>query len=134
LKGEIWEEWALTYGRNGPSERIKKHLLQIDLDPNGEEGAFELIELEGAGAIRVPLRKDRPQVAHAAEVLRTELVWRWWRWLATLAVQELVKEGWAERAERRRTGSWASQRASQTGSVMRRLQAWHEGRRGDDGC
>ena len=25
LKGEIWEEWALTYGRNGSSER-KKHL------------------------------------------------------------------------------------------------------------
>ena len=21
FKGEIWEEWALTYGRNGPSER-----------------------------------------------------------------------------------------------------------------
>ena len=29
MKGEIWEEWALTYGRNGSSERKKKKHLFV---------------------------------------------------------------------------------------------------------
>ena len=32
FKGEIWEEWALTYGKNGSSEREKKHLMSKGSD------------------------------------------------------------------------------------------------------
>ena len=58
LKGEIWEEWPLTYGRNGFSHLSRRvdlvapvvllvHFVILDTDHSGEHPDVEPVGQEG---------------------------------------------------------------------------------------
>ena len=56
LKGEMWEEWALTCGRNGSSER-KKHLLA-----EARNDAYD--EFRGGGVVVELVAKGGAALGH----------------------------------------------------------------------